>query len=175
MFPAAAFVRNGSAAICATAIGDAPRCSSNRRRMWRGRDGRDVQRGASTSPRSSAPSPDQAQRTRDRRRCPVPRRRPRARPPGGIADKDEIPRRLGRRRGCVDADVLLQRTLRRTDRPAVDARRCDRNEQPSVEARIVASQRVIPASVIELHGHSIAELCLGELAVFRTWNEIARS
>jgi hypothetical protein len=47
---------------------------------------------------------------------------------------------------CVEADVLALRHRRRTDRAAVDARRHDADEEPSVEAGIAALDR-LPARV----------------------------
>src|SRR5580765_1961131 len=52
--------------------------------------------------------------------------------------------RFDRRRGCrVVPDVGALRTWRRTNGPAIDARRCDGDEEAPVEAGIAARARAI--------------------------------
>lgn len=57
-----------------------------------------------------------------------------------------------RRRGrWKELDVFALRCPRRTHRAAVDARRANANEQPSVETRVTRRQRAIAGARVQVH------------------------
>ena len=138
--------------VWATAMGEAPRCCRNNRRSWRPPYAQAFRQcfhaiviavectfgneseGAGNRARSSPP--------RGQIRCgfrPTPQARAKT-------------RFLGRRGRGKKAAILELRSTRRTDRPAIDAGRCNPNEQQAVETGIAALKGAITGlSIREFH------------------------
>ena len=146
---------NSTRRVCATAIGEAPRCCRNSRRSCRSPT---PSRSASAS--TSAVAVERAVRDQ----APAPARpcsrcRARRRDPGAVSGRQ---RRQGRKpASCAAAAVGRSAVLRlgrarRADRPAVDAGRLDADEEAPVEARVAGLEGAV-AGVIEIHGRTIAD------------------
>ena len=139
--------------VCATASGDAPRCSSNRRRRWRSADA-DLRRELVHAALVERALADQAQRARHGGGRALPGRAARRRlRPAAPAGPEAGLRGRGRRR--VEAAVPQQRRARGADGPAVDAGAGDAGEEAPVEAGVAAAQGAVADVGVGKHAASM--------------------
>ena len=163
---------NSTRLVCATVMGEAPRCCWNRRRNCRS-----PMPSRSASASTLAPSPSSAPsaiRARPRETVfEVPRHEPRS---GAVSGRQ---RRQGRKpASCAAAALGIEPAIlepggaRRADRPAIDPGRGDADEQAPVEARVAALQRPVAGAGVEpdegqlFHGPNDATAAAPTLAVF---------